>query len=58
MKLISIIIPAYNEKQNISPTYLELKKIFKALEGRYAFEIIFVNDVSYKTQLQTIVDDL
>jgi dolichol-phosphate mannosyltransferase len=45
MKLISIIIPAYNEEKNISLIHKELKEIFLAMP-QYSFEIIFVNDGS------------
>ncbi|MCK9378687.1 MAG: glycosyltransferase family 2 protein [Candidatus Moranbacteria bacterium] len=46
MKLISIIIPTYNEEKNVPLVYAELKKIFQKLSDRYAFEIIFINDGS------------
>ena len=40
----SIIIPAYNEKQGIRQTVLEIHKVFRNLG--YKFEIIIVNDGS------------
>jgi len=46
MKLISIIIPAYNEEKNISPLYEKLTDLFRLLDGKYEFEILFVNDGS------------
>ena len=46
MKLISIIIPAYNEEKNIPLAYAELQKIFKTCSEKYSFEILFVNDGS------------
>ncbi|MBI2775491.1 glycosyltransferase family 2 protein [Candidatus Dependentiae bacterium] len=44
-QLISIILPIYNEAENISLIYIELSKIFERLDC-YNFEIIFVNDGS------------
>lgn len=43
-KLISVVVPIYNEEKNIAPLYGELQKVFAGLE--YDFEIIFVNDGS------------
>ena len=54
MKSISIIIPAYNEEKNILPAYSELKKVFAALEDRYSFEILFVNDGSKDNTISEI----
>lgn len=45
MKLISIIIPAYNEEKNIPLLFAELKKVFEVCQN-YSFEIIFINDGS------------
>lgn len=52
-KLISIIIPAYNEEKNIPLIYAELQKVFKLL-GQYDFEIFFVNDGSIDGTLAEI----
>ncbi len=46
MKLVSIIIPAYNEEKNIRPVYEKLKEVIAPLNGKYVFEILFVNDGS------------
>ena len=46
MKQISIIIPCYNEEENIQPVYEKIADVFGRLEGKYAPEIIFVNDGS------------
>ena len=43
-RLISIVIPFYNEENNIPLVYRELKKILN--NANYSFEIIFVNDGS------------
>lgn len=42
-KLISIVIPAYNEELNINQTY---EGVSEALPKNYLYEIIFVNDGS------------
>ena len=44
--LISIIIPVYNEEKNIPLIYDELIKIFRSLQNKYNYEIIFINDGS------------
>ena len=46
---ISVVIPVYNEEDNVRPLYDKLKKVLESLETEY--EIIFVNDGSTdKTQ--------
>lgn len=50
MPLVSIIIPVYNEKENIYPLYEELKKY-----APQEFEIIWVDDGSSDGSLQSIV---
>jgi dolichol-phosphate mannosyltransferase len=45
-KLLSIVIPVFNEEENILPLYEELIKILDTLNASYAFEVIFVNDGS------------
>ena len=43
-KLISVIIPTYNEQENIPLIYNRLRGIFSSLS--YEYEFIFVNDGS------------
>ncbi len=43
-KLISLVIPIYNEEKNISPLYAELQKVTSGSD--FDFELIFVNDGS------------
>ena len=45
-KLLSVVIPAYNEEGNIPLIYEELKKNLWEVKDKYDFEIIFVNDGS------------
>src|SRR5690606_35503860 len=53
MKLISIIVPAYNEEENIASIYEELAHEFTALPYRY--EILFINDGSRDGTLKEIL---
>lgn len=52
-KLISIIVPAYNEEESIPYFYVEIKKIIKQM-SYINFEIIFINDGSKDKTLETI----
>jgi glycosyltransferase involved in cell wall biosynthesis len=45
-KIISIVIPVFNEEGNIFLVYQELLKIFTALNEQYDYELIFVDDGS------------
>ena len=44
-KLLSIIIPVYNEEKNVTLLYEQLLKVIKSL-NEYRYEIIFVDDGS------------
>ncbi|MDR2686190.1 MAG: glycosyltransferase family 2 protein [Oscillospiraceae bacterium] len=46
MKTISIIIPTYNEEENVLPIYDALREQLAALEGRYGYEILFIDNKS------------
>lgn len=52
-KLISIVVPAYNEEDNIAPFYAQLQKTLRKLQ-KYEFEIIFINDGSRDNTLKKI----
>jgi len=53
-KLISLVISAYNEEDNIEPLYLELLKVLQKINVSY--EIIFVNDGSKDNSLIKMVE--
>lgn len=53
MKKISVIIPCYNEENNINKFYLELNKVSKEMAS-VTFEIIFIDDGSYDNSLKII----
>lgn len=40
---LTVVVPVYNEKENILPL---VKEIRKALEGKFAYEILYVDDGS------------
>lgn len=52
--LISIIVPVYNEEQNILPFYSQLKKQLVGLKS-FNYEILFVDDGSHDKSLQEIL---
>lgn len=54
-KLISIIVPCFNEQEVFAETYKRLTETFKSLDSnKYDYEIIFVNDGSKDNTLQMI----
>jgi len=55
--LISIIIPVYNEEENIPLLYNQLTEVWKKLGNSYDPEIIFVNDGS-TDQSASAIDQL
>jgi polyisoprenyl-phosphate glycosyltransferase len=55
MKLISIIVPCYNEQDVFPETYKRLTETFSQLDAsKYNYEIIFVNDGSRDNTLHQI----
>ncbi len=56
MRIISLIIPVYNEEKNIPLLYRELAGVREQLREKYEPEIIFVNDGSTDTSQQVISD--
>jgi polyisoprenyl-phosphate glycosyltransferase len=54
MRIISIIIPVYNEEKNIRPLYDKVAEVGEEICGEYGLEIIFVNDGSTDSSQQSI----
>lgn len=57
MRVISIIIPVFNEEKNISLIYKELVGVFHGLKGAYEAEFLFINDGS-KDESSQIIEEL
>ncbi len=53
-KLISILIPSYNEEKNIEPLYIELEKVTSKHTDKYDFEYIFVDDGSIDNTVEVL----
>ena len=50
-KIISVVLPSYNEEGNIEKIYLEVTKLFKNQLKKYDYEIVFIdNDSKDKTR--------
>lgn len=55
MKKISILIPCYNEEENVPLFWQEITRVFqKSMEGRYERELIFIDDGSSDGTLMQI----
>jgi len=54
-KLVSIVIPVYNEQENLTTLVDEISTVFINLPS-YAFELILINDGSSDESLRTIKD--
>ena len=54
MKLISIIVPCYNEEEVLPIFYDEISKVIESMKKKTKFEIILVNDGSKDKTLQVM----
>lgn len=52
-KLLSLVVPIYNEEKNIPLLYREMQSVFATLP-EYAFEVIFINDGSRDNSLSEL----
>jgi glycosyltransferase involved in cell wall biosynthesis len=55
MKIISLVVPCFNEVSNINFFYNSCQKLIKPLHKKYKFEIIFVDDGSSDNTLKILV---
>ena len=46
MKKISVLVPCFNEEENVEPMANELNNILKKYDGKYDYEIIFRDNAS------------
>lgn len=42
--LLSVIVPSFNEEQNVEPFYFALKEVLD--QSHYRFEVIYIDDGS------------
>lgn len=56
MKLISFIIPCYNEEESLPTLYPELCKILSEAEKNYQTEVICINDGSKDKTFQMLIE--
>lgn len=56
MKLLSVIVPCYNEQETIPIFYNEICKVINKMEEYVEFEIVFVDDGSSDETMQEIRD--
>ena len=53
-KLISIIVPTYNEENGILEFHKRTKKVLDSISQRFNYEIIFINDFSKDNTLEKL----
>lgn len=56
MKTISIVIPTYNEEENVQPIAGEIKKLFMGELSEYQYEIIFIDNASFDHTQEKILE--
>jgi glycosyltransferase involved in cell wall biosynthesis len=52
---VSVIIPLYNEEDNVAALYSELASVMRAADGGREFELIFVDDGSRDRTLENLL---
>ena len=54
MKIIDIVVPCYNESENIIAFYRQVRKVFTEKLSNYDYLFIFVNDGSSDNSLNIL----
>lgn len=54
LKMISILVPVYNEEGNIEPLYNAVKTVMGRVEDRYTWELVFTDNCSKDATFQTL----
>ena len=48
MKKISVLIPTYNEEENVIPLSVAIRKVFESKLPEFDYEIVFIDNDSKK----------
>jgi polyisoprenyl-phosphate glycosyltransferase len=54
MKLLSIVVPVYNEESNIEPLYQAVSEVLQTVSDRYAWEFVFTDNCSLDATFQRL----
>ena len=46
MKIISVLVPTYNEEKNVEPLYEAIKAEFENNLPKYQYELVFIDNNS------------
>ena len=55
-KLISIVVPVYNEEANVAAAHAAITQVFASLAPRYDFEIVFTDNHSLDATFERIAE--
>lgn len=53
-KMISIIVPCFNEEEGIEKFYIETKKVIDQINNEYDYELLFIDDGSKDETLNKV----